>query len=648
MGESMRLCRLCMGGVAAPPVARISVVSRAPPRPAAFPHGPTRSTVSAAMSHAPADLQEWIRLLASRGELVEIQAEVDPELEVPEIHRRVIAAGGPALFFRNVAGSELPLVTNLFGTRGRVRLAFGPRPAELVAELAALPEELLPPSLTKLWEKRATLSSLAKIGLRRKRRSRLTEVVRSPPRLNALPATKSWERDGGRFLTLPLVYTEHPENGSSNLGIYRMQLFDDSTLGLHMQIGKGGGFHLAAAEERNEALPVVVNLGGPPALMLGALAPLPENVPEILLASLLLGGRVELTSHADSPLPLVASAEIALVGEARPRERRAEGPFGDHYGYYSETHDYPVFHCKTLLRRKDAVLPATVVGKPRQEDFYLGDYVQELLAPLFPLAMPGVRDLWSYGETGYHSLAAAVVRERYRREAMASAFRILGEGQLSLTKFLLVVDQSVDLRDFEAVLSHVLERADFRTDLYLFANLSMDSLDYSGPTINEGGKGVLLGLGEPVRTLPRAFEGRPPAGAGSVRVFSPGCLVLDGPSKTEDPGFADRAVAHPDFADWPLLVLSDDAERATRSSSNFLWTTFTRFDPAQDVRAAETRLVHNHAAFTPPVLIDARLGEEFPEELFCDEATSKKVSERWREYFPREVEMGDSDRAHLD
>ncbi|HVQ25127.1 MAG TPA: UbiD family decarboxylase domain-containing protein, partial [Planctomycetota bacterium] len=334
----------------------------------------------------------------------------------------------------------------------------------------------------------------------------------------------------------------------------------------------------AAAERLGQSLPVVIHLGGPPALILAAIAPLPENVPETLVASLLLGKRLRLARNGHGELPLFADAEAALVGELRPHERRLEGPFGDHYGYYSEQHEYPVFHCQAVYRRRAPVIPATVVGKPRQEDFFLGDHLQELLAPLFPVVMPGVRDLWSYGETGYHSLAAAVVHERYKREAMASAFRILGEGQLSLTKFLLAVDQPLDLRDFRAVLTHVLERADFRTDLFLFANLAMDSLDYAGPRINEGGKGVLLGLGEPLRKLPREFHGTPASPVRDVRVFSPGCLVLEGPSYANDPAAAAALAAEAAFADWPLLVLTDDARRAAKSQMNFLWTTFTRFD----------------------------------------------------------------------
>jgi 3-polyprenyl-4-hydroxybenzoate decarboxylase len=304
-----------------------------------------------------------------------------------------------------------------------------------------------------------------------------------------------------------------------------------------------------------------------------------------------------------------------------------------------------------MARRRDAIYPATVVGKPRQEDFFLGDLLQELLSPLFPLVMPGVVDLWSYGETGYHSLAGAVVRERYAREAMASAFRILGEGQLSLTKFLLVTDGRVDLRDFRATLEHVLARSNPETDLFLFANLSMDTLDYTGPEVNRGSKGVWLGLGPPVRDLPREF--RPvtpaPADARDPRVFCAGCLVVGGPRYEDDRDAPARFAAHPAFAEWPLVVVTDEPARAAASPMNFLWTTFTRFEPAADLHAASTRVVRNHLARQPPIVIDARLKPGYPAELFCDEETAARVTRRWREYFPAGgVEMGDSALAHLD
>ncbi|HEY8535577.1 MAG TPA: UbiD family decarboxylase [Vicinamibacterales bacterium] len=597
------------------------------------------------------DLRAFLEQLRRDGDLVTVDVEVDADQEAAEIHRRVIAAGGPALLFTNVRGRAFPLVTNLFGTARRAELAFGTRPMRLIRRLVELAETLLPPTPARLWGARDIVREALRIGMRRGVRGPVLDVVEAPA-LDRLPALTCWPEDGGPFITLPLVYTQHPERPTQhNLGMYRLQIHDPQTTGMHWQIGKGGGFHYAAAEAAGQPLPVTVFIGGPPALILAAIAPLPENVPELMLASLIAGERLPLAdAPGGHPHPLVASAEFALMGQVPPHERRPEGPFGDHYGYYSLRHDYPVFRVSRVARRRDAIYPATVVGKPRQEDFFIGDLLQELLSPLFPLVMPGVRDLWSYGETGYHSLAAAVVRERYGREAMASAFRILGEGQLSLTKFLLAIDQPRDLKDFRGVLEHLLARTHPETDLYVFSNLSMDTLDYTGPDVNKGSKGVWLGLGEPVRDLPGEF--RPaapvPSDVTDVRVFCRGCLVIGGRPYAEDPDAGPRLAAHPAFAGWPLLVLSDEPERAARSAVNFLWTTFTRFEPARDIHAASVRIVRHHLAYTAPVLIDARLKPGFPDELFCAPEIADRVTRRWREYFPSGVEMGDSAKGHLD
>jgi len=594
------------------------------------------------------DLRQFMDQLRQDGDLVEIRAPVDADQEVAEIHRRVVASAGPALFFTNIPGAEFPLVTNLFGTPRRAELAFGERPHRLIQRVVDLVETVLPPTPAKLWGARDVGFELLKIGTRRGRGGPVTEVVTGDVRLDTLPALTTWPDDGGPFITLPLVFTEHPDGRGHNLGMYRLQIHDTRSTGMHWQIGKGGGFHYQVAETRNEALPVTVFLGGPPALMLSAIAPLPENVPELMLASLIAGERLQLSEGA-WPHPLVSTAEFALIGEVNPHARRPEGPFGDHYGYYSLQHDYPVLDVRTVARRRDAIYPATVVGKPRQEDFFIGDLLQELLSPLFPLVMPAVERLWSYGETGYHSLTAAVVKQRYAREAMASAFRILGEGQLSLTKFLLVTDQPVDLKDFPSTLEHVLARTHTETDLYVLSNLSMDTLDYTGPEVNKGSKGVWLGLGDPVRDLPREFSSaNVPRGVTDVLVFCGGCLVVGAGSYDDDVGAPHRIATHPTFSGWPLIVVTDEPARAAKSPINFLWTTFTRFEPAADVYAASTRVVRNHLAYTSPIVLDARLKPGFPTELTCRPDIAATVSERWREYFPgAAVEMGDAERGHL-
>jgi len=594
------------------------------------------------------DQRSFLAALRARGELRVVEALVDPALEVAEIHRRVIAAGGPALLFTSVRGADLRLVTNLFGTQERARLAFGTRPRRLIEEAVHAAETLLPPTAAGLWGARELLAAALRTGLRSVRTGPVLDVVSHHPDLRRLPVLTSWPEDGGPFVTWPLVYTEHPDGGRHNLGVYRLQIHGPAETGMHWQIGKGGGFHHAAAAGRGAELPVTVFLGGPPALTLAAVAPLPENVPELLLASLIAGRRIP-RCPGPGPHPLVATAELAFGGRVPPHRRRPEGPFGDHYGYYSLQHDYPVLEVDWLAHRRDAIFPATVVGKPRQEDFYIGDLLQELLAPLFPLVMPGVRSIWSYGETGYHSLAAAVVQERYRREAMSSAFRILGEGQLGLTKFLLLTDRPVDLRDFRATLEHVLARTMPETDLYVISNLSMDSLDYTGPEVNLGSKGVWLGLGDELRALPREFRAaEPPYGVATVEVFCAGCLVVDGPPHERDPGFAARLAAAPQLADWPLVVLCDRPREACASVARFLWTTFTRFEPAADIHAAATRVVRHHLSYSAPIVIDARLKAWYPKEVACDPATAALVDRRWREYFPDGgVEMGDSDQAHL-
>ncbi|HEX6182653.1 MAG TPA: UbiD family decarboxylase [Pyrinomonadaceae bacterium] len=588
------------------------------------------------------NLRSFLELLRKESDLVEIEAEVDPDLELAEIHRRVIERGGPALLFKNVKGSRYPVVTNLFGTERRIGWAFGPKPEALVRRAVHVAESLLPPKPAELWRQRTLALEALKLGTKRVGRAPVTEVVDRPARLDELPVLTTWQEDGGPFFTLPLVYTEHPETRKHNLGMYRMQRFDARTTGMHWQIHKGGGFHYHEAERKNQPLPVTMFLGGPPALILSAIAPLPEDVPELVLASVLAGEKIRVT---DSPLEghphrLVAEAEFALVGQVPPRERRPEGPFGDHYGYYSLQHDYPVFNVEAVFHRRDAVYPATVVGKPRQEDFFIGDYLQKLLSPLFPLVMPSVRDLWSYGETGFHSLAAAVVRERYAREALVSAFRILGEGQLSLTKFLLLTDTPQDLRDFPRLLAHVLARFRPETDLFVFSNLSMDTLDYTSGTVNRGSKAVLLGLGEPVRELPREFRGELPGGVTRAEVFCPGCLVVEGGKYEAEPDQAARLAREQVFRDWPLVVLHDDASVAA-SAPDFLWATWTRFEPAADIHAAATELRRHHISYTSPLVIDARMKPGYPDELVVRPDIADLVTRRWREYFPRGLKGDD-------
>jgi 3-polyprenyl-4-hydroxybenzoate decarboxylase len=329
---------------------------------------------------------------------------------------------------------------------------------------------------------------------------------------------------------------------------------------------------------------------------------------------------------------LLAEAEFAICGSVAPKTRKPEGPFGDHYGYYSLQHDYPVFTADAVFHRRDAIYPATVVGKPRQEDFFIGDYLQELLSPLFPLVMPAVRDLWSYGETGFHSLAAAVVQERYAREALSAGFRILGEGQLSLTKFLLLTDKPQDLKDFKSVFEHILARADWHRDLFIFSQTAFDTLDYASGKINHGSKAVLIGTGDAKRELRREFTGDLPPGVTDARPFCAGCLVVKGPPYPNDKELGIRLAESGAFDDWQVVVIHDDVSFAD-SSDKFLWATWTRFNPATDIAAKEMITKNNHIVYNSPVVIDARIKPWYPAEVAPAEETVKLVDRRWREYF---------------
>ncbi len=585
------------------------------------------------------NLRQFIDILQKEREIVEISASVDPYLELAEIHRRVIEQQGPALLFSHVKGSPFPVVTNLFGTIRRVDLAFGTRPEQWVKRLAGAMDSLVPPSPRKLWKEKDLLLQLMRTGTKTVggRAAPVLETLRTEEPLKTLPVLTSWQEDGGPFITLPLVYTEHPQTGHHNLGMYRMQIFDHSTTGMHWQIHKGGGFHYHEAEKAGAPLPVTVFLGGPPALIAAAIAPLPEQVPELLLASLIAGGKLPVTPDPRGGHRLLAEADFAISGKVPPLVRKPEGPFGDHYGYYSLRHDFPLFQVDHVWHRKDAVYPATIVGKPRQEDYYLGDFLQRLLSPAFPLAMPAVKSLWTYAETGFHPLAAAVVRESYKREALSSAFRILGEGQLTLTKFLILTDRPIALDRFPLLLETVLERFDPHRDLFILNHTSHDTLDYTGLQLNHGSKAVLMGIGEPVRELPREYRGGDLPGIEAVSVYCGGCLAVQGKRYADDPHRAEALLSHSaaSLSDWPLIVLVDDAD-IVRDQTSFLWTVFTRFNPATDMHARAS-VVKNHIQYELPVVIDARMKPGYPDELFPREDIVKQVSDRWSEYFPGAV-----------
>lgn len=581
------------------------------------------------------DLQSYISLLEREDNLLIIDEEVDPYLEIAEIHRRVIANQGPALLFTRVKGSTFPVVTNLFGTNKRLELAFGRKPQQFVADIVHLVETIMPPTLGKLWENRNLFVDAVKIGLKKSKTGPILEVCQKDPQLGELPMLTSWHSDGGPFVTLPLVYTEHPDGRGHNLGMYRIQRHDECTTGIHWQIHKGGGYHYFEAEKKNKALPLTLYIGGPPALMLSAIAPLPEDIPELILSSLLLGEKLQMTTDPLGGHDLVAHTEFAIKGKVPPHLRRPEGPFGDHYGYNSLEHDYPVFEVSHLYHRKNAIYPATVVGRPKQEDYFIGDFLQELLSPLFPLVMKGVRELKTFGETGFHCLAAARVADRYPREAFACGLRILGEGQLSLTKFLIITDGDIDITNFASLWTHVLERIRWDKDLFVFANVSQDTLDYTGPSVNKGSKAMIMGLGkEKLRELPTSFNANVPSGCSDPEPFLPGTLVLQGCSYVDEPELAKRVAGSRELHEWSVIVLVDNTHEATCSMQEFLWSFFTRFEPAADIHGSSQAVDRFHVGLESPIVIDCRMKPWYTEVLEVDKTTRLKVDEKFNRIIP--------------
>ncbi len=582
------------------------------------------------------NLKSYLETLKREGELWTIEDEVDPYLELAEIQRRVVKRQGPALLFTNVARTEFPVVTNLFGTRRRIELAFGKNPTHFFQRIAEAAENLLPPSISRFWSFRDLAKTGLRLGTKICRSGPILERVMDPACLTSLPQIQAWPKDGGPFLTLPLVYTEHPISGKANIGMYRNQIYHDSIAGMHFQIHRGIGFHYHEAERQDKPLLANIFLGGPPALIMAAIAPLPENVPETILASLLQGRQLRLIRNSKfSSLPVIAEAEFALIGQVPPGIRRTEGPFGDHYGYYSLAHHFPIFQVDRIYYRKNAIFPATVVGRPRQEDHYIGEYLQELFAPLYPLVMNGVQAVWAYDDAGMHPLAAAVVKERYHKEAFMAALRILGEGQLSLTKFLMVTDAILPLQKFRPLLIHILERADFATDLFVFSPSSQDTLDYTSGKLNEGSKAILMGLGEKRFELQSALSGELRSRIfRRQEVFAPGVLVVEGPKWQQNDSVVRELLNEEAVQAYRLVCLVDDAVECVRDDESFLWTIFTRFEPAGDIYAKESKLERFHVTLSAPLVLDCRLKPWYPPIVEPLPETVARVDALWPKIFP--------------
>ena len=573
--------------------------------------------------------KDLVERLKQHDELWVCEDEVDPNLELASIQRRVCKNKGPAILFTNVKGTKFPVTTNLYGSEKRLHLAFGDIPKNFVRDLADTVLNIMPPTFEKIWKAKGLAWQAMRVGLKKRNHGPLLENSLNPVNLQELPQIKSWPEDGGAFITLPLVYTENPVNGKGNLGMYRIQLFNKSQAGVHIQINRGGGFHYFEAEKQNQALPACIFVGGPPALTIAAISPLPEDIPEVLFASLLMGKKLNVKKNNAIGKKLILDADFAIVGSIPPHQRKPEGPFGDHYGYYSLCHDYPFLNVEQIFHRSDAIFPATIVGRPPQEDHYITEFLQEILEPLFPIVLQNVKKVWAYEESGVHSLAGAIVQNRYHKEAFTAALKIMGEGQLSLTKFLMVTDQDCDIKDFKKLFIKVLERADFRRDLFILSNISQDTLDYTGPKVNEGSKAILLGLGEKKRELKLDWQGRFLNNQFSnPDVFCAGALCVQGVPYKTNPDLAQALIKEPSIQDFAMVFLVDNPQDACQTTSDFIWHIFTRFEPAADIYG-ELNIERLHIGFQGPVILDCRKKTWYPDELVEDETVEKAVEQKW-------------------
>ncbi len=620
------------------------------------------------------DLRGFVDALERAGELRRVQASVDPHLEIAAIADRVVKDGGPALLFENVNDAKHPLLINSLGSERRIQLALG-RPAdEIGAMLLATAEGLNPPSPKAVWRLRSNLMQLLPMRTRRVRRGPCQEVVEAPD-LHQFPVQTCWPEDGGPFITFGLVITRDPLTGERNMGVYRLQVYDNDVTGMHWQINKGGGFHYARAEELGRSLPVAVVIGVDPALLLSAVAALPEGMDEIAFSGILRGAPCPMIRCSSIDLEVPANAEIVLEGEVVPDERRLEGPFGDHFGHYSHAAPFPVFKVRRVTRRRRPIYLSAVVGLPPQEDKFIGNATQDILGPLIKLIHHEIVDLWAYFEAGFHNLLVVSVRQRFYKEAVKTALALMGTGQLALTKCLVLVDEGVPVRDFGAVLRAMRDNFEPERDFLLLPGVPLDTLDFTSYRMNLGSKMIVDATSGPTEAL----HGAPGADHEAVRAALGGAAdapemsaVLRDPTRYSagsadersgrgnriaDPRAIDRRVtAYRVLEDSLMLVqvsaegravverlvdvdlgpvrvvaaLSDDVD--LDDPDQRLWGLFTRFDCARDVVFERTECRGPWTTCYGTMGIDATFKPGYPDRLVMPDELLDKVSRRWAEY----------------
>lgn len=590
-------------------------------------------------------LRDCAKDLEQNGRLLRIKTEVDPNLEMAEIHRRVRDANGPAILFERVKGSPFQALSNLYATPEQTRFLFRHTLAAVqkVIELKIDPIQLVKQPFRYFKTPFTALTGLPKKAWRK-------PILHGKTSISQLPQVKSWGMDGGAFVTLPQVFSRAPHSKDmmkSNLGMYRIQLsgndyIPDKEIGLHYQLHRGIGVHHKAYNESDEPFRVTVFVGGPPSHAFSAIMPLPEDLSEMTFAGLLNGRRFRHFEHNGHVLS--ADADFCITGTIVKNKKKKEGPFGDHLGYYSLAHDFPVMEVDGVYHRKDPLWHFTVVGRPPAEDSNFGYLIHELVKELTPQEFPGLKEVNAVDAAGVHPLLLAIGSERYMpfrekrpEEILTIANHLLGKGQTTLAKYLFIADHGDDpnlnTHDIPNFFRHVLERIDLTRDLHFQTKTTIDTLDYSGEGWNAGSKVVVACCGDKRRVLttelPANFD--LPAGFSNPVFVQEGILALQAlPYSDAETGT--RAMRqleqHLERYNWdniPMIVVADDSNFVAQTLNNFLWVTFTRSNPSHDIHGVQSFIENKHWGCRGAVIIDARIKPHHAPPLVADPVVSKKV-----------------------
>jgi 4-hydroxy-3-polyprenylbenzoate decarboxylase len=594
-------------------------------------------------------LAECIESLEKHKHLVRIKEEVDPNLEMSAIQLRVYEAGGPAILFERVKGSKFKAVSNLFGTLDRSRFLFRDT-IEKVKKLIELKNDPLRAFKNPLHYAGPALSAYTSLPLK----TSYNPVLKNQTTISQLPQIKSWPMDGGPFITLPQVYTEDLDNPgvmASNVGMYRIQLggndyIQDKEIGLHYQLHRGIGIHQTKANQKGQPLKVSIFVGGPPSHTLSAVMPLPEGMSELTFAGLIGNRRFRYSYYQGYCIS--SDADFVITGDVYPGENKPEGPFGDHLGYYSLTHDFPLMKVKHVFHRDGAIWPFTVVGRPPQEDTSFGALIHEITGPAIPKEIPGLHEVHAVDAAGVHPLLFAIGSERYTpyikerkpQEILTIANHILGFGQMSLAKYLFICAKEdnphLSIYEIDKYLMHILERVDWERDLHFHTRTSIDTLDYSGTGLNSGSKVVIAAAGEQKRKLAMELPAdfKLPDEIKSAQIIMPGILAISGPTYVDEKTTLDTLrhlqecinLLYPGFEEkFPLIIFCDDSRFTAATVNNFLWVTFTRSNPSHDIHGINSFYEHKHWGCRGSLIIDARIKPHHAPPLIKDTAIEKKI-----------------------